>query len=59
MRRCKLGTAIKVSEQLGFSLEELDQLEEGQVMDCIIESGNDFCADEYCTVADQHAMDVF
>ena len=45
------------AKQLGFSLEEMDQLEEGQIMDCIIESGNDMCQDEYCEVATQADFD--
>jgi hypothetical protein len=47
------------AKQMGLSIEELDQMEEGAVMDMIIESGNDACAEEYCTVADQKAMDAF
>jgi hypothetical protein len=35
------------AKQLGFSLTELDSVEEGLVMDMIIESGNDLCDDEY------------
>ena len=44
---------------MGLSIAELDQMEEGAVMDMIIESGNDACAEEYCTVADLKAMDAF
>lgn len=47
------------AKQLGFSLEELDQMDEGQVMDIIIESGNDYCVDEYCQVATQGDFDRF
>ena len=47
------------AKQMGLSIAELDEMEEGAVMDMVIESGNDACADEYCIVADQHAMDVF
>ena len=38
---------------------ELDEMEEGLVMDMVIESGNDACSDEYCQVADQRMMDAF
>lgn len=44
---------------MGLSIAELDQMEEGAMMDMIIESGNDACSEEYCTVADQHMMDAF
>jgi hypothetical protein len=47
------------AKQMGLSIAELDQMEEGMVMDMIIEAGNDLCEDEYCQVADQHAFDVF
>ena len=47
------------AKQMGLSIAELDQMEEGLVIDMIIDSGNDACEDEYCTVADQHAFDVF
>ena len=47
------------AKQMGLSIAELDQMEEGLVMDMIIESGNDLCEDEYCQVADQHMMDMF
>jgi hypothetical protein len=47
------------AKQLGFSLEELDQVEEGLVMDMIIESGNDLCDDEYRQVATQQDFDSF
>lgn len=45
---------------MGLTLEELDQMEEGQVMDLLIEQGNDMVADEvYTEVADQAAFDAF
>ena len=47
------------AKQMGLTLSELDELDEGTVMDMIIEAGNDLCEDEYCQVADQHAMDIF
>lgn len=47
------------AKQLGFSLEELDNVEEGLVMDMIIESGNDLCDDEYRQVATQSDYDAF
>lgn len=45
------------AKQMGLSIAELDELEEGAVLDMMIESGNDMC--DYDTVADQHAYDVF
>lgn len=47
------------AKQMGLSIAELDELEEGTVLDMMIESGNDACSDEYCTVADQKMMDAF
>ena len=47
------------AKQLGLSLEELSEMEEGMVMDMIIESGNDMHEDEYGQVADQKDFDAF
>ena len=47
------------AKQMGLSIAELDQMEEGLVIDMIIEAGNDLYEDEYCQVADQHAFDLF
>ena len=47
------------AKQLGFSLEELDQVEEGLVMDMMIESGNDLHSDEYREVATQKDFDAW
>jgi hypothetical protein len=47
------------AKQLGFSLAELEQVEEGLVMDMIIESGNDLHDDEYCQVATQVDFDAW
>lgn len=47
------------AKQMGLSIAELDQMEEGLVMDMAIEAGNDACQDEYCVVADQKMMDSF
>lgn len=47
------------AKQLGFSLDELDQVEEGLVIDMIIESGNDLNSDEYSQVATQSDFDAF
>lgn len=47
------------AKQMGLSIAELDEMEEGLVMDMIIESGNDLCEDEYCQVADQKMFDAF
>ncbi len=43
--------------QVGLRLSDLDELEEGQVADIIIESGNDSA--EYDYVATQEDMDAF
>ena len=42
---------------MGLTLSELDELDEGTVMDMIIESGNDFCDDEYRQGATQEDFD--
>ena len=47
------------AKQLGFSLEELDQVEEGLVMDMMIESGNDLHSDENREVATQADFDAW
>lgn len=47
------------AKQMGLSIAELDEMEEGLVMDMVIESGNDACSDEYCQVADQRMFDLF
>nr|DAU85682.1 MAG TPA: hypothetical protein [Caudoviricetes sp.] len=44
---------------MGLTLSELDELEEGNVMDMIIESGNDLCDDDYRQVATQADFDSF
>lgn len=45
------------AKQLGLSLFEMDELEEGMIMDMIIESGNDQC--EYREIASQEDFDKF
>ena len=48
------------AKQIGLKLEELDQMEEGMLMDLLIEQGNDAVADEvYCEVAGQAQFDAF
>ena len=47
------------AKQMGLSIAELDQMEEGLVIDMIIEAGNDLYEDEYCQVADQHAFLIY
>lgn len=47
------------AKQAGLTLSELDEIEEGMVVDIIVESGNDLCADEYRQVADQSDFDKF
>ena len=41
---------------MGLTLSELD---EGTVMDMLIESGNDLCDDDYRQVATQEDFDLF
>lgn len=45
------------AKQLGLSLFEMDELEEGMIIDMIIESGNDQC--EYQEIASQEDFDKF
>ena len=47
------------AKQMGLTLSELEDLDEGTVMDMIIESGNDLCEDEYAEVATQSDFDAF
>ena len=43
---------------MGLTLSELDELDEGTVMDMIIESGNDLCDDECRQVATQQDIEL-
>ena len=54
-----MNTAIFVlrAKQLGLSLEELDELEEGFVLDMIVESANDH--EPYRQIATQENFDSF
>lgn len=45
------------AKQLGLSLFEMDELEEGMILDMIIESGNDQC--DYQELASQEDFDKF
>ncbi len=45
------------AKQLGLSLFEMDELEEGMIIDMIIESGNDQC--DYQELASQEDFDKF
>lgn len=45
------------AKQLGLSLFEMDELEEGMIIDMIIESGNDHF--EYQQIASQEDFDRF
>jgi hypothetical protein len=47
------------AKQMGLTLTELDELDEGTVMDMIIESGNDLYEDEYRQLATQEDFDSF
>ena len=55
----KMNTALFVlrAKQLGLTLNELDELDEGFVLDLIIESGND--NETYQRVASQSDFDNF
>jgi hypothetical protein len=55
----EVNTAVFLlrAKQMGLTLSELDELDEGTVMDMIIESGNDLCDDEYRQVATQEDFD--
>jgi len=44
---------------LGLSLEEMEQLEEGMILDMIAESINDMNSDEYQELATQEDFDNF
>ena len=57
----EVNTAVYLlrAKQMGLTLSELDELDEGTVMDMIIESGNDLCDDECRQVATQQDFDVF
>jgi hypothetical protein len=57
----EVNTAVYLlrAKQMGLTLSELDELDEGAVMDMIIESGNDLCDDEYRQVATQSDYDSF
>lgn len=45
------------AKQMGLSFDEMEQLEEGFIMDMIIENGNDNC--EYKEIATQSDFDSF
>lgn len=45
------------AKQMGITLEEMDNLEEGFITDMIIENGNDNC--EYDQIANQKDFDQF
>lgn len=47
------------AKQLKLSLEELEELEEGDIYDLMIEAGNDQHGDEYKQVATQADFDKF
>lgn len=56
-----MNTAVFMlrAKQMGLSIAELDDMEEGFVTDMIIESGNDLCEDDYCELATQSDFDAF
>lgn len=45
------------AKQLGLTLAEMDEIEEGMIIDMIIESSNDQC--EYQEIASQEDFDKF
>ena len=46
------------AKQMGFSIAELDEVDEGFVTDMIIESANDLAQDSYRQLATQEDMDL-
>lgn len=54
-----MNTALYVlrAKQMGLSLSEMEELEEGFITDMIIESNNDSC--EYKEIASQEDFDRF
>lgn len=54
-----MNTALYIlrAKQIGLSLDEMEQLDEGFITDMIIESNNDGC--EYKQLADQKDFDSF
>ncbi len=44
---------------MGLTLDEMDQIDEGMVLDMIIELGNDNDKDSYQQVATQDDFDAF
>lgn len=52
-----MGLYLNMCKALGLTLEELNLLTYGQVMDMLIEKGNDDC--EYKQLATQADMDRF
>lgn len=44
---------------MGLTLAELDELEEGMVLDMITEMGNDNASEEYRELATQEDFDAF
>ena len=54
-----MNTALYVlrAKQMGLTLAEMEQLDEGFITDMIIESNNDSC--EYEVIADQSDFDKF
>lgn len=57
----EINTAVYMlrAKQMGLSIAELNEMDEGQVLDMIIEAGNDLCEDEYSYVAGQQEFDTF
>ena len=53
------GLYLLRAKQMGLTLHELDELEEGFVTDMIIESSNDNEADSYSTLASQEDFNRF
>jgi len=47
------------AKQLGFSIQELEEVEEGLIIDMSIESANDLESGSYARVASQADFDSF
>lgn len=47
------------AKQIGLSLDEMNRLDYGTVLDMFIESANDSHGDEYTVIASQEDFDAF
>ena len=47
------------AKQLGFTIQELDEVDEGLIIDMSIESANDHESESYARIAEQADFDSF